>query len=180
MYNRFLQARAAPQEPGLPPPPPRPGGLNLPGKMETGDLILILILGRIRGLLVVIIVLRRLRRLLRRFRRFGRCLRLHHVDAHFFCVLSEFGRHLHGEVIDPHRFTREGEGRAASDDSSVAEPADLRRGGQIVKTRRNRQAFSEFDRKDVSIGQGDGRGQPFLHPLRTPACSEERHYNENV
>ena len=44
MYNRFLQARAAPQGPGLPPPPPRPGGLNLPGKLETGDLILILIL----------------------------------------------------------------------------------------------------------------------------------------
>jgi len=46
MYNRFLQTRAEPPEPGLPPPPPppRPGGLRLPGKLETGDLILILIL----------------------------------------------------------------------------------------------------------------------------------------
>ncbi len=46
MYNRFLRAHAQPQEEGAPPlpPPPKPGGLNLPGKLETGDLILILIL----------------------------------------------------------------------------------------------------------------------------------------
>ncbi len=47
MYNRFLRAQASPQEPGAPPPPPpppKPGGLSLPGKLETGDLILILIL----------------------------------------------------------------------------------------------------------------------------------------
>ncbi len=46
MYNRYLRARGEPPEPGapLPPPPPKPGGLNLPGKLETGDLILILIL----------------------------------------------------------------------------------------------------------------------------------------
>ncbi len=43
MYNRFLRAQASPQEPGAP-PPPKPGGLSLPGKLETGDLILILIL----------------------------------------------------------------------------------------------------------------------------------------
>ena len=47
MYNRYLRARGEPPEPGAPlppPPPPKPGGLNLPGKLETGDLILILIL----------------------------------------------------------------------------------------------------------------------------------------
>ncbi len=46
MYNRFLRARAEPPEPGElpPPPPPKPGGLALPGRLETGDLILILIL----------------------------------------------------------------------------------------------------------------------------------------
>ena len=46
MYNRFLRAHAQPQEEGAPPlpPPPKPGGLNLPGKLEPGDLILILIL----------------------------------------------------------------------------------------------------------------------------------------
>ncbi len=47
MYNRFLQARGAPEEPGAPPPPPqRPGGLlsGLPGNLETGDLVLFLIL----------------------------------------------------------------------------------------------------------------------------------------
>ena len=43
MYNRFLRARAEPPEPGAL-PPPKPGGLALPGRMETGDLILILIL----------------------------------------------------------------------------------------------------------------------------------------
>ena len=44
MYNRFLQNRGRPQEPGPLPPPPKPGGLSLPGTLETGDLILILIL----------------------------------------------------------------------------------------------------------------------------------------
>ena len=47
MYNRYLRACASPPEPGAPfppPPPPKPGGLDLPGKLETGDLILILIL----------------------------------------------------------------------------------------------------------------------------------------
>ena len=47
MYNRFLQARAAPEGGETPPAlPPRPAGLlsGLPGKLETGDLILFLIL----------------------------------------------------------------------------------------------------------------------------------------
>jgi hypothetical protein len=47
MYNRFLQARAAPEEGGAPfSPPPKPAGLlsGLPGRLETGDLILFLIL----------------------------------------------------------------------------------------------------------------------------------------
>ena len=51
MYNRFLQAKAAPEENGAPlPPPRRSAGLlsgllpALPGRLETGDLLLILIL----------------------------------------------------------------------------------------------------------------------------------------
>ena len=48
MYNRFLQAHAAGEGPDAPPPPPRRSGLagllDLPGRLETGDLILILIL----------------------------------------------------------------------------------------------------------------------------------------
>ena len=47
MYNRFLQARSAPEGGEAPSPgPKRPAALlpGLPGKLETGDLILFLIL----------------------------------------------------------------------------------------------------------------------------------------
>ncbi len=46
MYDRYLRAHASPGGPEAPLPPPRPGpgGLSLPGKLDTGDLILILIL----------------------------------------------------------------------------------------------------------------------------------------
>ena len=47
MYNRYLQTHAGPEE-GPPAPNPahekRPPLLSLPGKLETGDLLVILIL----------------------------------------------------------------------------------------------------------------------------------------
>ena len=46
MYERYLLSRAAGETPDAPPlRKPGPGGLlNLPGELETGDLLLILVL----------------------------------------------------------------------------------------------------------------------------------------
>ena len=111
-----------------------------------------------------------------RVRRLGRGRRIlfPDIDAYFRESFSEFVDGLYGEIVNPCFIGGEGKGSAGSDGFPVAEPGNGRCFGQMLKTRSERDALSEFDRIDLSVGQGDDRGKTFFLPLWTPCGSEER------